>query len=149
MFVGDILNHEREREIPFISVEVTSVCVQDTSYSSGMTSPTVGDVLNLENEVFCEELHEEHEMVSDSIPLGNQAISIVVPKSNLSNFNAMLYMTFKSYRDSKCSFFNLANYSWANMTQSEEIVDYVGNTDQQFQLIVLKKRKNKFKPKNS
>ncbi|MCI08844.1 NADPH:quinone oxidoreductase-like, partial [Trifolium medium] len=86
MFVGDVLNHEKEN--PFISVEATPVCVQDTASSSGMASPIVGDVLNLENEVFCEELHEEDEVVADSIPLENQAKSIVVSDSNLSNFSA-------------------------------------------------------------
>ncbi|MCI09452.1 hypothetical protein A2U01_0030538, partial [Trifolium medium] len=60
MFVGDVLNHERE--IPFIFVEAVPVCVQDTSSSSGMTSPIVGDVMNLANEVFCEELPEEEEV---------------------------------------------------------------------------------------
>jgi hypothetical protein len=40
--------------------------------------------------------------------------------------------------------------SWANMTQNEGIVDSAGNTDQQFQLVVpKKKRKNKFKQKQA
>ncbi|MCI13099.1 hypothetical protein A2U01_0034212, partial [Trifolium medium] len=70
MFVGDVLNHDKE--IHFIYVEAVHVRVQDTSSSSGMTSPIVGDVMNLANEVFCEELHEEEEVVADSIPLENQ-----------------------------------------------------------------------------
>jgi hypothetical protein len=39
--------------------------------------------------------------------------------------------------------------SWANMTQNEEIVDLAGNTDQQFQLVVPRKGKNKFKQKQA
>ncbi|CAJ2679212.1 unnamed protein product [Trifolium pratense] len=60
MFVGDVLNHEKE--ISFIFVEAIPVYVQDTSSSSGMTSPIVGDVMNLAKEVSCEELHEEEEV---------------------------------------------------------------------------------------
>jgi hypothetical protein len=41
------------------------------------------------------------------------------------------------------------NNSWANMTQTEELVDSVRNTNQQFQLVVSKKRKNKFKKKQA
>jgi hypothetical protein len=33
------------------------------------------------------------------------------------------------------------------MTQNEEIVDLAGNTDQQFQVVVPRKGKNKFKQK--
>jgi hypothetical protein len=40
---------------------------------------------------------------------------------------------------------NFLNNSWANMTQTEELVDSVGNRNQQFQLVVSKKGKNKFK----
>ncbi|PNX55378.1 hypothetical protein L195_g049006 [Trifolium pratense] len=79
MFVGDVLNHEEEFMFIF---KITS------SSWSGMTSPIVGDVMNLENEVLCEELHEEDEVVVDSIPLENQDRSIVVPESDLSNFSA-------------------------------------------------------------
>ncbi|PNX84723.1 hypothetical protein L195_g040786, partial [Trifolium pratense] len=56
MFVGNVLNHEKE--IPFISVEAVPVCVQDTSSWSDMASPIV-DAMNLANEVFCEEPDEE------------------------------------------------------------------------------------------
>jgi preprotein translocase subunit SecF len=35
--------------------------------------------------------------------------------------------------------------SWDNMAQNEEIIDSVGNTNQKFQSVVPKKRKNKFK----
>jgi hypothetical protein len=82
MFVGDVLNHEKE------IVEAVSVFVQETSSSSGMVSPIVGDAMNLVNEVCGEELDEEEEMVADSIPLENQDRSIPVPNSNLSNFSA-------------------------------------------------------------
>ncbi|KAK2412812.1 hypothetical protein QL285_047970 [Trifolium repens] len=64
MLVEDILNHEKE--ILFIFVE--AILVQDISSSSGMASPIVGEVMNLANEVFCEELHEEEEVVADSFP---------------------------------------------------------------------------------
>jgi hypothetical protein len=40
---------------------------------------------------------------------------------------------------------NFLNNSWANMTRTEELVDSVGNRNQQFQLVVSKKGKNKFK----
>ena len=33
------------------------------------------------------------------------------------------------------------NNSWANMTQTEEMVNSVGNTNQQFQLVVSKKKR--------
>jgi hypothetical protein len=64
MLVEDILNHEKE--ILFIFVE--AILVQDISSSSGMASPIVGEVMNLANGVFCEELHEEEEVVADSFP---------------------------------------------------------------------------------
>jgi hypothetical protein len=86
MFVGDVLNYDKE--IPFIYVESAPAGVQDTSSSSDMASPIVRDFPNLEKEAFCEELHEEDEVVADSIPLKNQARPIVVPESNLSNFSA-------------------------------------------------------------
>jgi hypothetical protein len=40
---------------------------------------------------------------------------------------------------------NFLNNSWANMTQTDEMVDSVGNTNQPFQLVVPKKRKNRQK----
>jgi hypothetical protein len=71
MFVGDVLNHEKDN--PFIFVEPTPAGVQDTSFSSDMAYPIVRDIPNLENEAFCEELYEEDEVVADLIPLKNQA----------------------------------------------------------------------------
>ncbi|KAK2442246.1 hypothetical protein QL285_013459 [Trifolium repens] len=152
MFVGAVLNHEKE--IPFICVEPAPAGVQDTSSSSDMASPIVRDVSNLENEAFCEELHEEDEVVADSIPLKNQARPIVVPKSNLSNFSAnvihdMQVLGLLNAPSTTQQTVDFLSNSWANMTQNEEIVDLAGNTDQQFQLVVPRKGKNKFKQKQA
>jgi hypothetical protein len=148
MFVGDILNHEKE--ISFISVEAVPVCVQNISSSSGMSSPIVGDVMNFANKVCGEELHKEEEMVADSIPLENQDRSILVPYSNLSNFSAnvihdMQVLGLLSDPTAAQQTMNFLNNSWANMTQTDEMVDSVGNTNQPFQLVVPKKRKNRQK----
>ncbi|GAU50241.1 hypothetical protein TSUD_194760 [Trifolium subterraneum] len=148
MFVGDILNHDNE----LISFEAVHVCVPDTSSSNGMTSLIVGDGMNFANEAFCEELHEEEKVVVDSIPLDNQDRSIVVPDSNLSNFNANVIhnmqvlglLSAPTAAQQTMDF--LSNY-WANMTQTKEVVDSVGNMNQQFQLVVPKNRKNKVKQK--
>ncbi|GAU22855.1 hypothetical protein TSUD_282220 [Trifolium subterraneum] len=150
--VGDVLNHEKE--IPLFSIEAVPVCVQDTSSSSGMTSPIVGDVMNLANEVFCEESHEEEEVVADSIPLDNHDTSIVVPYANLSNFNAnvihdMQVLGLLSAPTAAQQTMDFLKNSWANMTQTEEMIASVGNTNQQFQLVVPKKGKNKFKQKQA
>jgi hypothetical protein len=119
MFVGDILNHEKE--ISFISVEAVPVCVQNISSSSGMTSPIVGDVMNLANKVCGEELHKEEEMVADSIPLENQDRSILVLDSNLSNFSAnvihdMQVLGLLSAPTAAQQTMDFLNNSWANMT---------------------------------
>jgi hypothetical protein len=129
MFVGAVLNHEKEI---------------DTSSSSDMAFPIVRDVPNLENEAFCEELHEEDEVVADSIPLKNQARPIVVPESNLLNFNANVIhdievLGFLNAPSAAQQTIYFLSNSWANITQNEEIVDSAGNTDQQFQLVVPKK----------
>ncbi|CAJ2646207.1 hypothetical protein L195_g047722 [Trifolium pratense] len=147
MFVGNVLNHEKE--IPFIFVEVTHVCVQDSASSSGMASPIVGDVMNLENEVFCEELPEEDEVIADSIPLENQAKSIVVSESNFSAnvIHDMQVLGLLNAPSAVQQTMDFMSNSWDNMTQKEEIVDSVGNLNQQFQLVVPKKGKNKFKQK--
>jgi hypothetical protein len=144
MFVGDVLNHEKE------IVEAVSVFVQETSSSSGMVSPIVGDAMNLVNEVCGEELDEEEEMVADSIPLENQDRSIPVPNSNLSNFSAnvihdMQVLGLLNASTEAQQTTDFLNNSWANMTQTEEMINSVGNTNQQFQLVVPKKRKNKQK----
>ncbi|PNX88932.1 hypothetical protein L195_g045047 [Trifolium pratense] len=75
------------KEISLISIEADLVFVQDTSSSSGMAFPIIGNVMNLANEDFCEEMHEE-EVVANLIPLENQDTSIMVSYSNLSNFSA-------------------------------------------------------------
>jgi hypothetical protein len=142
MFVGDVLNHEKE------IVEAVSVFVQETSSLSGMVSPIVGDAMNLVNEVCGEELDEEEEMVADSIPLENQDRSIPVPNSNLSNFSAnvihdMQVLGLLNASTEAQQTTDFLNNSWANMTQTEEMINSVGNTNQQFQLVVPKKRKNK------
>ncbi|GAU50339.1 hypothetical protein TSUD_243170 [Trifolium subterraneum] len=62
---------------PIVNTSIVEKPFEVTSSSSGMTSPIVGDVMNLENEDFCEELHEEDEVVADSFPLENQAKPIV------------------------------------------------------------------------
>ena len=148
MFVGDVLN--LEKEVPFISVEADPVCVQDTSSSSGVASPIVGDVMNLANEVCGEELHEEEEIVVDSTPLENQDRSIVVSNSNLSNFSAnvihdMHVLGLLNASTEAQQTTDFLNNSWANMTQTEKMINSVGNTNQQFQLVVSKKRKSKQK----
>ncbi|KAK2360275.1 hypothetical protein QL285_085560 [Trifolium repens] len=148
IFAGDVLNHEKE--VPFISVEAVPVCVQDTSSSTGVASPIVGDVMNLANEVCGEELHEKEEMVADSFPLENQDRSILAPNSNLSNFSPnvihdMQVLGLLSAPTAAQQTMDFLNNSWANMTQTEELIDSVGNTNQQFQLVVSKKRKSKQK----
>jgi hypothetical protein len=145
MFVENILNHEKE--ILFVSVEAVPIYVQDTSSSCGMASPIVGDVMNLANEVFCEELQEEEKVVADSIPLGNQDMSILVQDSNLSNFSTNVmhdmqvlgFLSVPTAAKQTMDFLN--NNYWANMAQTEEMVDSVGSTNQQFQLVVPKKRR--------
>ncbi|KAK2411661.1 hypothetical protein QL285_046917 [Trifolium repens] len=110
-----------------------------------MASPIVGDVMNLANEVFCEELQEEEKMVADSIPLGNQDMSILVQDSNLSNFSTNVihdmqvlgFLSVPTAAQQTMDFLN--NNYWANMTQTEEMIDSVGSTNQQFQLVVHKK----------
>ncbi|MCH82072.1 hypothetical protein A2U01_0002868 [Trifolium medium] len=78
--------------------------------------PLEGDVMNLENEVLCEGLHDAnvihdmHVLVLLSAPTTAQ--------------QAM----------------NFTSDFWANMAQNEEIVDSVGNTNQQFQLVVPKNK---------
>jgi hypothetical protein len=91
---------------------------------------------------FYEELHEE--VVADSILLENQDRSIVVPNSNLSNFSANVIHDIQvlgllSAPTAVQQTMDFLNNSWANMTQIEETVDSVGNTNQQFQLVVPKK----------
>ncbi|GAU43589.1 hypothetical protein TSUD_27910 [Trifolium subterraneum] len=133
----------------------SNVCVPNTSSSNGMASPIVGDDMNLANEDFCEELHEEEEVVVDSIPLENQDRSIVVPDSNLSNFNAnvihdMQVLGILSAPTAAQQTMDFLSNSWANMTQTKEVVDSVGNTNQQFQLVVPKierTRPSRNKPK--
>jgi hypothetical protein len=96
------------------------------------------------------ELHEEEEMVADSYPLENQDRSILAPDSNLSNFSPnvihdMQVLGLLSAPTAAQQTMDFLNNSWANMTQTEELIDSVGNTNQQFQLVVSKKRKSKQK----
>jgi hypothetical protein len=110
-----------------------------------MASPIVGDVMNLANEVFCEELQEEEKVVADSIPLENQDISILVQDSNLSNFSTnviydMQVLELLSALTATQQIMDFLNNSQDNMAQNEDMVDSIGNTNQQFQLMVPKKK---------
>ncbi|GAU51197.1 hypothetical protein TSUD_97700 [Trifolium subterraneum] len=144
-FLVDVLNNEEE--IPICVVEAVPVYIQDTSSWSDMTSAFVGDA-NLDNDVFCQELHEE--VVAESHPLVTHDRSLVVQESDLSNFNAnvihdMQVLGILSASTAAQQAMDFLSDSWANMAQTEEIVDSVGNTNQQFLLVVPKKMKNKFK----
>jgi hypothetical protein len=86
MFVGDVLNHEEEILLFLLKQFIFNI--QDTSSWSVMASPFVEDVMNLENEVLLEELHEEEKVIADSITLENQDGPIVVSEYDLSNFSA-------------------------------------------------------------
>jgi hypothetical protein len=84
-------------------------------------------------------------MVADSVPLENQDRSILMPDSNLSNFSTdviydMQVLELSSALTATQQIMDFLNNSQDNMAQNEDMVDSIGNTNQQFQLMVPKKK---------